>query len=34
MLYRTIAMKDLLFVIVTSAFFTVAWLYARACEKL
>jgi hypothetical protein len=29
-----IAMKDLLFVLVTSAFFCAAWLYARACEKL
>jgi hypothetical protein len=30
----SIAMKDLLFVIVTSAFFAVAWLYARSCEKI
>jgi hypothetical protein len=30
----SIAMKDLLFVIVTSAFFALAWLYARSCEKI
>jgi len=27
-------MKDLLFIVVTSAFFAVAWLYARSCERL
>jgi hypothetical protein len=27
-------MKDLLFTLVTVAFFGAAWLYARACERL
>jgi hypothetical protein len=29
-----IAMKDLLFILVTSTFFVVAWLYARACDEV
>jgi hypothetical protein len=28
------AMTDLIFVSITIAFFTVAWLYVRACERL
>jgi len=27
-------MSDLVFVLVTIAFFAVAWLYAAACERL
>jgi hypothetical protein len=29
-----VVMKDLLFVLVTSGFFVIAWLYARSFEKL
>jgi hypothetical protein len=29
-----VAMKDLLFILVTSGFFVIAWLYARSFEKL
>jgi hypothetical protein len=29
-----IAMKDLLFILITLAFFVVAWRYARSLEKL
>jgi hypothetical protein len=29
-----IAMKDLLFILIISAFFVVAWRYARSLEKL
>jgi hypothetical protein len=28
------AMTDLIFVSITIAFFAVAWLYVRACERL
>jgi len=28
------AMKDLLFIVVISGFFVIAWLYARSFEKL
>jgi len=29
-----IAMKDILFILVTVSFFGLAWLYARSCEKI
>jgi hypothetical protein len=32
--HEGIAMKDLLFIVVTSTFFVVAWLYARSCDKV
>lgn len=31
---RTLPMKDVLFVIVTTAFFAVAWVYAKSFDQL
>jgi len=27
-------MRDLLFLVITAAFFLLSWLYVRACEKV
>jgi hypothetical protein len=34
MLDRSVAMKDILFILVTAGFFGLAWSYARSFEKL
>jgi hypothetical protein len=31
---RSLPMSDLVFILVTLAFFAVCWLYVRGCERL